>query len=634
MHNNPTEPTSPRSRWKWWLGGGVGLAVLATGAVLITLAVQHRHDGSSHHRGEQAGAWSDCDLYCDSAVLATVQAAAVFPDSKTFVDMPAKSSLPSVAEAFSARGANLTAWVDQQFAAPASDLTDTVPSDWQARPAQLEAVQNATLREWGVSVNAVWKQLSRQANFDSAQFAARHTLLALPKNMIVAGERFREMYYWDMLPTAAGLLRSGMLDTVQGQVSNMIAMLDSVGFVPNGARRYYSAGPCKRSQPPILSELVVLVYQELPSKNAKLQWLINTLPALQREWAWWMSTHVVTAATPAGKDPASQPLYLRFTTNATSPRPESWAEDNHTASALAGYASEQDAADAGLFAAISAAAESGWDFSSRWLRDPMDLATFHTPCVLPADLHAIAYRWALNLAWLTDQLGAVSKQPAFLLESSGQAYAAAAARIAMALRSTLWDAGTSQWRDWHLDAGTPARAKAHTCPASFNATQLPGARASQVHAASNFIPLWAGCGHPAVNATRQMYGVPCVASAGMPDARAAAAALQAGQLWLPGGVPATTLATGQQWDFPSAWAPNQWMLVGGLESVGANAAARELAERWINSNFLGWERAGVMFEKYNASRPGWHSSGGEYKPQVGFGWTNGVALDFLVRFAT
>ena len=39
-----------------------------------------------------------------------------------------------------------------------------------------------------------------------------------------------------------------------------------------------------------------------------------------------------------------------------------------------------------------------------------------------------------------------------------------------------------------------------------------------------------------------------------------------------------------------------------------------------------------MFEKYNVSSEGNTGRGGEYKPQVGFGWTNGVILDLLVRF--
>lgn len=39
-----------------------------------------------------------------------------------------------------------------------------------------------------------------------------------------------------------------------------------------------------------------------------------------------------------------------------------------------------------------------------------------------------------------------------------------------------------------------------------------------------------------------------------------------------------------------------------------------------------------MFEKYNATVVGQTGGGGEYTPQDGFGWTNGVALRILDRF--
>lgn len=37
-------------------------------------------------------------------------------------------------------------------------------------------------------------------------------------------------------------------------------------------------------------------------------------------------------------------------------------------------------------------------------------------------------------------------------------------------------------------------------------------------------------------------------------------------------------------------------------------------------------------EKYDVTGIGSTGSGGEYTPQVGFGWTNGVALDLITRY--
>ena len=36
-----------------------------------------------------------------------------------------------------------------------------------------------------------------------------------------------------------------------------------------------------------------------------------------------------------------------------------------------------------------------------------------------------------------------------------------------------------------------------------------------------------------------------------------------------------------------------------------------------------------MHEKMDATRPGERGGGGEYEPQVGFGWSNGVVLWML-----
>ena len=42
---------------------------------------------------------------------------------------------------------------------------------------------------------------------------------------------------------------------------------------------------------------------------------------------------------------------------------------------------------------------------------------------------------------------------------------------------------------------------------------------------------------------------------------------------------------------------------------------------------------GRMHEKYDATRPGERGKGGEYTPQVGFGWSNGAVLWMLDTFA-
>lgn len=45
-----------------------------------------------------------------------------------------------------------------------------------------------------------------------------------------------------------------------------------------------------------------------------------------------------------------------------------------------------------------AAAESGWDFSSRWFSDPMDIRSIHTTDIIPVDLNCLLYHLEITIA--------------------------------------------------------------------------------------------------------------------------------------------------------------------------------------------------------------------------------------------
>lgn len=55
---------------------------------------------------------------------------------------------------------------------------------------------------------------------------------------------------------------------------------------------------------------------------------------------------------------------------------------------------------------------------------------------------------------------------------------------------------------------------------------------------------------------------------------------------------------------------------------------------WINANLLGYQQSGAMYEKYDANTPGQYGGGGEYEVQLGFGWSNGVALSLIDQFSS
>lgn len=41
----------------------------------------------------------------------------------------------------------------------------------------------------------------------------------------------------------------------------------------------------------------------------------------------------------------------------------------------------------------------------------------------------------------------------------------------------------------------------------------------------------------------------------------------------------------------------------------------------------------LVVSQYDATVPGGHGGGGEYEVQLGFGWTNGVVMEFLDKFS-
>ncbi|KAH8513203.1 hypothetical protein H0E87_006479 [Populus deltoides] len=88
-------------------------------------------------------------------------------------------------------------------------------------------------------------------------------------------------------------------------------------------------------------------------------------------------------------------------------------------------------------------------------------------------------------------------------------------------------------------------------------------------------------------------------------------------------------------DFPNGWAPLQHMIVEGLLRSGlkeARSLAEDIAVRWIKTNYIGYKKTGAMHEKYDVRKCGAFGGGGEYIPQTGFGWSNGVVLTFLEEF--
>jgi len=283
-----------------------------------------------------------------------------------------------------------------------------------------------------------------------------------------------------------------------------------------------------------------------------------------------MNTHAVEL--PGGH------VLNRFYSDAKGPRPESYREDMHGAKEMTTEEAQS------FWTNLIAGAESGEDFTSRWFTTGSDLRSISTSTFIPVGLNSIMYKFESNMVYFYDLLK---------VEDSFD-FAQAMSKRNDAIQAYLWDEKSFQWYDYSLTNNSKI----------FKSYP------------SNWFPIWAG----AYNTTHTEQLLNSLENSGL---------LQEG------GVLTTDLNSGQQWDAPNTWAPHNQLIVQvllNLNTPESVALAETTALRWINSAYLGYQSTRMMHEKYNAFIPGASGSGGEYPPQIGFGWTNGVTLEFLSMY--
>jgi alpha,alpha-trehalase len=481
-----------------------------------------------------------------------VQLERVYEDGKTFVDAVPRTAPEAVlgeyARARDDPGFDLRAFVTAHFDAPSEHA-----SDYRSRP--------------GVAIEAhideLWGVLERPP--DPA--VPHSSLLPLPYRYIVPGGRFREIYYWDSYFTMLGLEQSGRHDVALDMVRNFAWLIDRYGHVPNGNRSYYLS----RSQPPFFAAMVNLIAaREGDAVYGRY------LPQLQREYDFWMDGATTLADGHAHRRVVrlhDGALLNRYWDDRDTPREESYREDVETASG-------SDRPPGEVYRNLRAAAESGWDFSSRWLADGRTRGTIRTVEIVPVDLNSLLYALEQTLAH------------AYRLAGRREEAARIGARAwqrRLAMHRHLWDPDEGVFGDY---AWRERR------------------RTGRLSAATLY-PLFFGL------ATAE-------------QANAVATAVR-DRLLQPDGLATTTVRTGEQWDAPNGWAPLQWIAIEGLNTHGHAVLAREIALRWIRENLTVYRATGRLVEKYDVSGDA-AARGGEYPLQDGFGWTNGVLRRLLVLY--
>lgn len=268
-------------------------------------------------------------------------------------------------------------------------------------------------------------------------------------------------------------------------------------------------------------------------------------------------------------------LLNQYKVKSDRPRPESYKEDYinaHESGNLSKYYSN-----------VMTAAESGWDFSSRWFENPMDIKTIQIDKIIPVDLNSIMFRNEQILTELHKQLGNREKSDIYKKLSELRHEA---------INEIFWHHKQKTYGDYNLEKN------------NVNLDNL---------FITDLSPLWFGI-NPPINESIILTRYNSLL------------------FNYKSGIPASNIKTGQQWDFPNVWAPYHTWVVEHLLKTNRFSEALNIAQRFVNTVYCGWKEKGNVFEKYHAEEPGRYGYGGEYVVQEGFGWTNGVVIFLMNKF--
>ncbi|SAK66985.1 alpha,alpha-trehalase TreA [Caballeronia ptereochthonis] len=493
------------------------------------------------------------ELYGD--LFVAVQTQGIYPDQKTFVDATPKMDPAQIVQAYHQQmtvpGFSLAAFVAQYF---------TPPTDQSITPPP-----NQSLRE---HIDWLWPELTRLTT--TANVPPNSSLIPMPKSYVVPGGRFREGYYWDTYFTMLGLQEAGREDLVDNMLDNFAYLIDTIGHIPNGNRTYYVS----RSQPPFFSYMVELAAQKEGGRVYQ-----KYLPQLRREYGYWMQGANTLQAGGAVRNVVMLPdktVLNRYWDERDTPRDESYSEDVNTAKQVTDRPANE------VYRDLRAAAESGWDFSSRWFGDNQTLTTIRTTSIIPVDLNSLMFHLETTIAIGCGEardFGCVGE------------FVGRAAKRAIAINKYLWNKnGYYGDYDWKL-------------------------------------------GQPRNNPSAAML-YPLFAGAAWPDRAHTTANTVEAILLKPGGLVTTTFNTTQQWDAPNGWAPLHWIAVQSLKRYGRGDLAQQIGTRFLADVNNVYATQQKLVEKYVVEGAGTGGGGGgEYPLQDGFGWTNGVTLKLLDLYA-
>ena len=451
-----------------------------------------------------------------------------------------------------------------------------------------------------VSVQRLPHAITRFGQMKSSEI--RQTgLLYLPNRYVVPGGRFNEMYGWDSYFIILGLVRDGRIDLARGMVENFFYEIEHYGGVLNANRTYFFT----RSQPPLLSSMILTVYAAMGNTPEARAFLSRAYKYADRDYGLWTSDihrggdtglahyfDIGEGPVPEMADDSTYyPDVIRWLvahpevkTNYLIPAPEnpdptqqislSTMSCDLRASAVCAHAWAMGyRLTIDFYRGDRAMRESGFDTSFRF--GPFSGSTHH---YAPVCLNSLLYKYAQDMAGMAHTLGHGKAEKEWKHRAENRK---------SAINKFLWNAERGLFFDY-----------------DFTTNQ----QSTYVYA-STFYPLWAGLASPE---------------------QAAAVEHHLDLLEQPGGLAASNNVSGMQWDMPYGWAPLNYFAAQGMAKAGDMTDATKVADSFMKTVLASFEREGTIREKYNvvAGSTDVKVVAGYKTNVVGFGWTNGVYLVF------
>uniref|UniRef100_A0A1I7V9C6 Trehalase n=2 Tax=Loa loa TaxID=7209 RepID=A0A1I7V9C6_LOALO len=445
--------------------------------------------------------------------------------------------------------------------------------DWSDEPEYLIAIEDRELRQFALEINALWKKLCHIVKPEVKSNPKRYSAIYLPYEFMIAGGRYREFHYWDTYWIIKGLLASGMHDTVKHILQNFKYLIEKYGYIPNGGRTYM----LQRTQPPFY---IPMVY-EYHTVTADDEFLLSVMSTMEAEFEFWKK-HRTKVISKKGKNYT----VFQYISPVNTPRPEAYRSDFLAAESVPEIKRRQ------IWTDINSAAESGWDFSSRWLSNSKTMDSIETSNIVPVDLNALMC-WNMEiLAHLHGEIGDTSRRAEINIER---------AKFVDTFEAVFFDDREGSWFDFNLNTGERID---DTYP-------------------SIAVPLF----------------TECYSSLNNPMLVEVLGTLQRkGLLQFPGGIPASLIrGSNQQWDYPNGFAPINHMVIEGLRKSNhpiMQQKAFELANRWINRNYEVYQSDHKLWQRYDVAKDHIRSSDDDdNNNEEGYGWTNGALLDLMVTYS-